>query len=308
MRTRTIAARVLLGLSVTAFYGCKKESLKPNDAAAPSAIEADATASTVTITCPSTFVVGRAETFSGTAGAGVAKVIVSVDGYVIKDMPVTNGAYRFTYAFSAAGANRRLNANAFSSAGVSLAQVAKTISVTATAAPYVQGVPYFYQYSNRYNPAGSCQNTSVAMMLKYHGMAGITPDILSNQYGTSLGQTVSGLQRVFNERAIAAGLNVRDRGTQTGTLAQLRGQLSAGKPVIVHGYFTNYGHIMVVLGFDGTYYYCNDPAGRWSQQFKYGGYSEANATEGIAVRYTRAAFEAAAFPDGYVWMHEFYKI
>jgi uncharacterized protein YvpB len=307
MRTRSVAARVLLGLSLTAFYGCQKESPAPASSAKPGVGITDATTSTVTIDCPSSFVVGQAATFSGTASADVAKVIVSVDGYTIKDMPVTNGAYTFSYAFSSAGANRRLNVNAFTGGGVSLVQTAKTITVTSGTAPYVQGVPYFYQYSNSYNPSGSCQNTSLAMALKYYGLSSITPDILSNAYGTDLAQSVSGLQRVFNEKAAAAGLAVRDRGTTTGTVTKLRQLLAAGTPVIVHGYFTNYGHIMVVLGFDGTYYYCNDPAGKWSQQFKYGGYSQTNATEGVAVRYTKAAFEAAAFPDGYVWLHEFYK-
>ena len=307
MRTRSFAARVVLGLSLTAFYGCQKESASPDNSVDSSVGVADVTTATVTINCPSTFVVGRAATFSGTASVGIVKVIVSVDGFVIKDMPVTNGAYTFSYAFSSAGANRRLNVNAFSGAGVSLVQTAKIISVTATAAPYVQGVPYFYQYSNSYNPPGSCQNTSLAMMLKYYGL-NITPDNLSNTYGTSLGQTVSGLQQIFNAKAAAAGLPFRDRGTTTGTVTRMRQLLAAGTPVIVHGYFTNYGHIMVVLGYDGTYYYCNDPAGRWSQQYKYGGYSEINATEGIAVRYGKAAFEAAVSPDGYVWLHEFYRL
>ena len=301
MRNQPVAARVLLGLSLTAFYGCQKESPPPTNSASPTVGVADATTSTVTINCPSSFVVGQTATFSGSASADVAKVIVSVDGYIIKDMPVTNGTYSFTYAFSGTGAARRLNVNAFNSAGVSLAQTAKTISVT-------NGIPYFYQYSNNINPGGSCQNTSAAMILKYYGLSSITPDLLSNQYGTDLGQTVAGLQRLINERAAAAGLKVRDRGTTTATVTKMRQLLAAGTPVIVHGYFTDYGHILVVNRFDGTYYYCNDPAGRWSQQFKYGGYSENNSTEGIGVRYGKAAFEAAVSPDGYVWLHEFYQI
>ncbi|HEX8656280.1 MAG TPA: C39 family peptidase, partial [Hymenobacter sp.] len=257
MRTRSVAARVLLGLSLTAFYGCQKESPTPASSAQPGAGVADATTSTVTIECPSSFVVGQSATFSGTASADVFKVIVSVDGYTIKDMPVTNGAYTFTYTFNTAGASRRLNVNAFSSAGVSLVQTAKTISVTSGT---TQSMPYFYQYSNSFNPGGSCQNTSAAMVLKYYGMSSITPDILSNQYGTSLGQTVAGLQGLFNEKAAAAGLKVRDRGTTTATVTKMRQLLAAGTPIIVHGYFTDYGHIMVVNSFDGTYYYCNDPA------------------------------------------------
>jgi len=309
MRTLSTTARVLLGLSLTTFYGCQKESPTPTRSADSSVAVADAVTSTVTIQYPSSLVVGQAATFSGTAGAGVAKVIVSVDGFTIKDMPVTNGAFSFSYTFTSAGTNRRLNVNAFSSAGVSLAQVARTINVTGGTTPNpTQPIPYFYQYSNKINRGGSCQNTSLAMMLKHYGMSSITPDILSTQYGTSLGQTVEGLQRIFNEKAAAAGLKVRDRGTRTATVAKMRQLLTAGSPIIVHGYFTDYGHIMVAYRFDGTYYYCNDPAGRWNQRVRDGGYSQVNPTEGIGVRYSKAAFEAAVSPDGYVYLHEFYQV
>jgi uncharacterized protein YvpB len=66
------------------------------------------------------------------------------------------------------------------------------------------------------------------------------------------------------------------------------------------------GHVVVVLGYDGSHYYCNDPAGKWNQIYQGSGYSGVNATEGIAIKYTKAAFEAAVSPDGLVWLHEFY--
>jgi hypothetical protein len=83
---------------------------------------------------------------------------------------------------------------------------------------------------------------------------------------------------------------------------------ASGKPYVVHGYFTPPGHIMVVLGFDGTYYYCNDPAGKWNQLYAGSGYSGVNTTEGIGIKYRKDAFEQAISPDGKVWVHDFYQV
>ena len=113
-------AVALLGLSLPVLVSCQKEQPTPDPAVAITAL-ADATTSSVTVNCASSFVVGQSSPFSGTAGAGVTKIIASVDGYVIQDMPVTNGTYSFSYAFSQAGTNRRLNVNAFDRNGVSLA-------------------------------------------------------------------------------------------------------------------------------------------------------------------------------------------
>jgi len=60
---------------------------------------------------------------------------------------------------------------------------------------------------------------------------------------------------------------------------------------------------MVILGYTGTEYICNDPAGEWSQQYQYGGYSGTNATEGIQIHYGATAFEDAIGPDGTIWYH-----
>jgi hypothetical protein len=60
-----------------------------------------------------------------------------------------------------------------------------SLTFCAAAQYNVSGVPYFYQYSNSINPGGSCQNTSIAMLLKYYGAANLTPDGISSQYGTS---------------------------------------------------------------------------------------------------------------------------
>jgi hypothetical protein len=64
--------------------------------------------------------------------------------------------------------------------------------------PDISPMPYFHQYSNRLNPSGSCQNTCVAIVLKYYGADDITPDKISAKWGTYVAQTTGGLESVFN--------------------------------------------------------------------------------------------------------------
>ena len=169
-------------------------------------------------------------------------------------------------------------------------------------------VPYFCQFRNQLQGWATCQNTSVAMMLKKHGWRG-TPDDITRRYGRFTAQSPGGLANVFNLMASGAGLSVRATPITNGTIGDLRGELQAGRPVIVHGYFTN-GHVIVVTGYDGNGYYANDPAGRWNQQFRGGYPNGCYGSEGKGVYYGKAAFEKAisTAENGYtslpIWFHK----
>lgn len=160
-------------------------------------------------------------------------------------------------------------------------------------AGYVEGMPYFHQFSNRINPSGSCQNTCVAMVLKFYGAEDITPDMISAKWGTSVAQSTGGLRQIFDEEAALRGLRVRDGVTEQGTLAELHAALDAGKPVIVHGGFSTVGHLIVLVGYDARYYYAMDPASKWSQIVNGGFTNTDDADIGRYTRYGRQAVEAA---------------
>jgi hypothetical protein len=153
----------------------------------------------------------------------------------------------------------------------------------------VNRVPYFNQYDNRINPGGSCQNTSIAMALGLYGV-NVQPDTISGRYGTSFAQSPEGVASVFNTYASEAGISQRIQSHRDGSFAAMKKLLDQGKPVIVHGYFTGYGHVVVVTGYDENGYYVNDPAGVWSERWK-GGYQ--GSYNGRGVRYGKAAFEQA---------------
>ena len=121
------------------------------------------------------------------------------------------------------------------------------------------GVPYFFQYSNLLYPGSSCQNTSVAMVLAYIGWNGI-PDDITSSWGKNYAQSPHNLSDMFNNIAESEGLSGRLVTDTNGSLDEFRLKATRGDVLIVHGYFTGYGHVLVVTGFDGTHYITNDPA------------------------------------------------
>jgi len=168
------------------------------------------------------------------------------------------------------------------------------------------GVPYFFQYSNRLYPGSSCQNTSVAMVLSHLGWRGV-PDDITSSWGKDYAQRPHNLSYMFNNIADAEGLSGRLVTDTNGSLDEFRFKATQGEVMIVHGYFTGYGHVLVVTGFDGTHYITNDPAGVWRGTFR-GGYGWSGATDGHGVRYNKDSFEAAiGTSDGYsslaLWYH-----
>lgn len=168
-------------------------------------------------------------------------------------------------------------------------------------------VPYFDQYENSLHPGSSCQNTSVAMVLAHFGWTG-QPDDITREWGKDYAQSPSGLANLFNEMAGRSGINKALTPITNGSIEDFRTLLRQGKPTIVHGYFTSYGHVLVALDFDGTHYTVNDPAGCWSETFK-GGYGWCpTGKTGRSIRYPKQVFESAInTSDGWsylpLWFH-----
>ena len=169
-------------------------------------------------------------------------------------------------------------------------------------------VPYWSQLSNAVDPYGTCSDTAMAMVTDFYALTNAatlgmrTPDYLYNRFGKR--QTVATLAEIFNTLAAEKGSVLRDAGTTTGTFDQLRQRASQGKPTIVHGWFTNSGHIMVVTGYDGVDYTVNDPYGKWL--LTTGSYD--TTVSGKGQKYPKAAFERVINDNGMgndLWLHIF---
>ena len=55
----------------------------------------------------------------------------------------------------------------------------------------------------------------------------------------------------------------KDDFTDRGSLSDIRKAINNGKPCIVHGYSTGFGHIFVIRGYEDNEFICNDPWGEW---------------------------------------------
>ena len=161
-------------------------------------------------------------------------------------------------------------------------------------------IPYYNQYDNRNYPSATCQNTSIAMVLS-HFQYKIKPDEIFSRWGKDMAQSPSGLNYIYNHYAANSFINTYTNASPE----DLRYALTQGYIAIVHGYFTSYGHVLVVKSFDGQYYYVNDPAGRWSGCFKCG-YTTGDYN-GVT-KYSKQAFENAVFTSNGIsylpgWIH-----
>ncbi len=174
-------------------------------------------------------------------------------------------------------------------------------------------VPFYDQKQNKEQGWRACNITSVAMVLDYFAITPkdkfVTrmPDYLFNKFGIK--QEPFELQTMFNRVAKDAGSPIRDVFYEHGTIAQLRELARKGVPTIVHGWFTDSGHILVVTGFDGESYIVNDPYGKWL-----GGKSEKSSVaydtsvSGQSLAYEAKAFEFAINDNGKgndLWLHTF---
>ncbi len=158
-------------------------------------------------------------------------------------------------------------------------------------------------YVNQNSTSGgsaACQVSSLAMVLQGAGWKGNVEQIIGDYgYGSrSAPASPGGAADAFNSYARAAGLDAHAVSRPEASLAQMQNALRAGHPIIVNGYFTSSGHVLVVTGMtkDGNYI-VNDPYGKWNGQ-TYGSYDKnsdsASSSKGQGVIYNAAQFEAAA--------------
>ncbi|WNZ47532.1 C39 family peptidase [Leptolyngbya boryana CZ1] len=123
-------------------------------------------------------------------------------------------------------------------------------------------VPYLDQLDNSDNPYGTCNVTSLAMVLSYFRVPPRNPSI---RFPDELDRYCTEKNLDRHEPAtiaqVAEDYGCHDRFTQTASFEQVKEWLAQGNPAIVHGYFTPSGHIICIIGYNEKGFIVNDPYG-----------------------------------------------
>jgi len=217
--------------------------------------------------------------------ADVAWAELDADGYSLGRIEV-DGASEVTYSFSGTGYPRVITLIGYDASGAPAAR--DEVSIEVQPDEVSLDVPYFYQYDNANEPGSTCGITSAAMLVDTFEPGSVTPDSLYRTYGKAQGQSPDGLAALYAEEGLAADW------TYTGTRAEIRAHLDAGRPVVVHGWWTTAGHVTVIVGYSDDAWIVNDPAGDW--------YTCYGCGEADHVRYPLGGdWDDAMSVDGDVW-------
>ncbi|MDY7024600.1 MAG: C39 family peptidase [Cyanobacteriota bacterium] len=162
----------------------------------------------------------------------------------------------------------------------------------------LKNVPYFSQLDNWFNPTGACNVTSIAMCLDYLGAErrlnyGQWEDEL---YEYALDQGYS-RHNPYDLARIVRDYGCRDYFTEYAIIEDVQDWIAAGNPSVIHGYFTWFGHIIVVVGYDEYGFIVHDPYGEW--------FSTGYRTDlsGAYLHYSYNLIRRVCIPDGNFWVH-----
>jgi peptidase C39-like protein len=163
-------------------------------------------------------------------------------------------------------------------------------------------IPYLSQTDNEINPTGACNVTSVAMCLQY--LKAPRHPKYAQRYAQFEDELYQFCEDNRLNRHSPAGLvalsesyGIIDNFTDKGSISAAKNALALGKPCIVHGYFTTFGHIIVLCGYDAEGFIVHDPWGTLNSADRY------TNKPGRFAHYPYPQFTRLAMPDSYLWLH-----
>jgi uncharacterized protein YvpB len=163
-------------------------------------------------------------------------------------------------------------------------------------------VRHFSQLDNIYHPEGTCNLTSAAMCLDYHGVRPkkkgmqLEDELFEYVYNNKLSRhSAQDIARVI--RAFGCS----DKLTWDTTIEEVKESINNGNPCILHGMFTRGGHIIVARGYNEKGLIVNDPYG----EFYHLGYD--TNTSGAALCYSYGLIQETCAFDGEFWVHSVSK-
>jgi len=164
-------------------------------------------------------------------------------------------------------------------------------------------VPYLSQLNNLVRPTGTCNTTSVAMCFGFFGEPLLRPNGQQLEDYLTKYCLANGLSRHSPGDLVilAQKHGYRPRFDSRAKWDQVKAWLDGGKPCIVHGWFTAFGHILVIIGYNEKGWIVHDPYGEWYAS----GYDTSASGEGLT--YSYGMMERLCGPDSNqeLWIHFF---
>ncbi|QNH58483.1 MAG: peptidoglycan-binding protein [Limnospira indica BM01] len=160
-------------------------------------------------------------------------------------------------------------------------------------------VPFKSQLDNFYNPTGACNVTSIAMCLAYFNIP--RRNLRYRQFEDELYRYALDMgysrHNPYDLARIVRDYGARDHFTENAVIEDVQDWIAAGYPAVIHGYFTSFGHIIVVVGYDQNGFIVHDPYGEW--------FSTGYRTDlsGAYLHYSYRLIRRVCIPDGNFWVH-----
>jgi uncharacterized protein YvpB len=163
-------------------------------------------------------------------------------------------------------------------------------------------VPYRSQRDNYYNPNGSCNVTSIAMCLLYHGITGDGNGQLEDELYEAMDRQGLSRHNPYHLKSIAEQYGVKDEFVSNAQIEQIKLAIDEGIPVVAHGYLTSFGHIIVIVGYNDNGFIVHDPYGEW-YDWGYDLNNASNQRKGQGLTYSYGLFRRLFMHDGGAWCH-----
>jgi uncharacterized protein YvpB len=158
------------------------------------------------------------------------------------------------------------------------------------------GIPYFSQRDNPRYSWSTCNVTSIAMALFYHGVRSRRGEQLEDEllewcfnyagYGSQTDHSVLS--------ALIQAYGFKTSFSTTRQWSKVKEELINRRPVVA-GDFTPSGHIVTLIGYNHQGYIVHDP---WGDA-----YTDYANTEGKRLLYSYSYLDRVSGPDGNVWAH-----
>lgn len=168
----------------------------------------------------------------------------------------------------------------------------------------IKDFPYLPQTDNRLNPSGACNVTSMAMCLTHFGMKPTQEAQLEDEFYQFMIDRGRSRHDPYDLKWLVEQKGYKDDFRPNATVDEIKKWVAQGKPAVIHGYFTRFGHIIVLVGYNADGFIVHDPYGEyWDSGYDIN--TDGNKTKGKGLTYSYSLIERTCSPEGpgNIWCH-----